>query len=175
MLVAVVTAGASQPGPTPLPAPAIAAAPELSGGPLRWQWPLEGPHLVLRPFKAPPSAYGSGHRGVDLGGAPGAEVRAVAAGVVTHSGVIAGRGTVTIEVAEGLRVTYEPLASRPARGEQVVAGERIGTLKSVGSHCGPTACLHLGVLRDGVYLDPLVWFGAGRVVLLPLSGAQARG
>lgn len=175
MLAGALGALAIESSPPPDLASAGASAPEVEGAPARWQWPLNGPRSVVRRFEAPSSAYGSGHRGVDLGGMPGAKVGAVAAGLVTHSGVIAGRGTVTLEVGPGLRVTYEPVESRPARGERIGAGEQIGLLQSAGGHCGPTACLHLGVIRDAVYVDPLSWFGAGQVVLLPLGGAQARG
>ncbi|HEX5404843.1 MAG TPA: M23 family peptidase, partial [Pseudonocardiaceae bacterium] len=34
----------------------------------RFHWPLAPPHPVLRPFQAPSTPYGPGHRGVDLGG-----------------------------------------------------------------------------------------------------------
>ncbi|MBK9475557.1 MAG: M23 family metallopeptidase [Tetrasphaera sp.] len=164
----------SRPAPRPVRV-AGAGAPGVGIGPTRWHWPLPGPRAVVRHFAAPTSTYGSGHRGVDLAGAPGVDVRAVADGIVTHSGVIAGRGTVTLEIGAGLRVTYEPVESRPARGEHLGAGERIGRLQPTGSHCGPTACLHLGVIRESVYLDPLMWFGEGRVVLLPVRGVHARG
>ncbi len=43
--------------------------------------------------------------------------------------------------------------SRCRRGTRVAAGEVLGTVRPTGSHCA--ACLHWGLLRGDVYLDPL--------------------
>ena len=55
-------------------------------------------------------------------------------------------------------------------GQQVAAGDVVGTLSDERSHCAD-ACLHWGV-RDGLdYLDPLTLLpGGGPVVLLPDEG-----
>ena len=45
---------------------------------------------VVRPFRAPLSTYGAGHRGLDLGVADGTPVLAVEDGVVTHAGLVPG-------------------------------------------------------------------------------------
>ena len=141
----------------------VAAAP---GG--RWQWPLTPRPRVVRPYAAPRSTWGAGHRGVDLASAGGQPVRAVAAGTVTHVGVIAGRPTVTVTHPDGLRSTYEPVAAAVRAGDTVTAGQALGTLDIAGSHCPPTACLHLGALRGREYLDPMTLLGPVRVRLLPL-------
>jgi murein DD-endopeptidase MepM/ murein hydrolase activator NlpD len=124
---------------------------------------------VLRLFAPPASAYGAGHRGVDLAAHEGQPVRAVAAGTVTHVGVLGGRGTVTVLHPSGVRSTYEPVEGSVTLGQVVAAGEIIGTLSAVGSHCAPDACLHLGAIHDGTYLDPLTLLTPGRVRLLPLE------
>jgi murein DD-endopeptidase MepM/ murein hydrolase activator NlpD len=117
----------------------------------------------------PSSDYGQGHRGVDLGGLTGADVRAVDAGTVSHVGVIAGRGTVTVLHPSGVRSTYEPVSAGVTVGQVVARGERLGTLDDAGSHCAPRACLHLGAVRGRTYLDPMALLGsARRVRLLPL-------
>jgi murein DD-endopeptidase MepM/ murein hydrolase activator NlpD len=51
-----------------------------------WVWPLAGPPPVTRGFDPPAERYGRGHRGVDLGGAPGAVVVAAGAGRVSYAG-----------------------------------------------------------------------------------------
>jgi hypothetical protein len=54
-------------------------------------------------------------------------------------------------------------------GDRVAAGDVIGALELLGSHCFPTACLHWGWLRGETYLDPLRLVGdPGPVRLLPL-------
>ncbi|MBM6400422.1 murein hydrolase activator EnvC family protein [Phycicoccus sonneratiae] len=159
------------------PAAPSAAAPRAGPGwsrpppspAARWRWPLAPVPRVVRPFDAPLSSWGRGHRGLDLAAAPGAVVRAVEAGTVTHAGVVAGRGTVTVTHSDGLRSTYEPVAASVGAGTAVAAGDVLGTLeRSAGSHCGSAACLHLGARRGVGYLDPLpLLTGGGRVRLLP--------
>ena len=134
----------------------------------RWSWPLDPRPEVARPFVRPATRYGVGHRGVDLLGHAGQPVLAVDDGVVSHVGVIAGRVTVTVVHASGLRSTYEPVTATVSRGEQVVRGSPVGSLTGVGSHCGALACLHLGALREDDYVDPLSLLGGARVRLLPL-------
>ena len=51
-----------------------------------WSWPITPPPAVLRPFKPPPRPWLAGHRGVDLAGPPGTEVRSPAAGTVVFAG-----------------------------------------------------------------------------------------
>lgn len=144
-----------------------------SGDPLqvsrRWQWPVHPRPAVVRPFMAPVSAYGAGHRGLDLAASEGMAVLAVEAGVIVHAGVVAGRGTVSVEHADGLRSTYEPVTASMRVGDVVAAGEQLGTITPGrgAAHCGPTGCLHLGARRGETYLDPRPLLAGGRVILLP--------
>jgi murein DD-endopeptidase MepM/ murein hydrolase activator NlpD len=127
--------------------------------------------VVARRFDPPSSRYGPGHRGLDLVARPGAVVAAVDAGRVTHAGVIAGRGTLTVLHASGVRSTYEPVRATVRVGAAVARGQPIGTLEDVGarSHCAPGSCLHLGAIRGELYLDPLALLTGVRVRLLPLE------
>jgi murein DD-endopeptidase MepM/ murein hydrolase activator NlpD len=136
----------------------------------RWRWPLAPRPAVVRPFQPPATRYGAGHRGIDLTAMPGQSVTTVADGTVTHVSVIAGRGTVTVTHPSGVRSTYEPVAAVVTVGDVLRAGAAVGRVEGQGSHCDPRACLHLGAIRGGEYLDPLVLLGAGRVRLLPLAG-----
>lgn len=132
-----------------------------------WVWPLAPPHVVSRGFSPPASAYGAGHRGVDLVGATGDPVRAAGDGVVSVAEVLAGRGVVVV-VHGRLRTTYEPVRASVAVGDSVAAGELIGHLEAGHAGCPVPACLHWGLRRGETYLDPLSLVGRGRVRLLPL-------
>lgn len=139
--------------------------------PATWHWPVgDGDRPALEaPFDAPEERWGPGHRGIDLRTTKGADVTAVADGVVTHRGRIAGRGTVSITHANGIRSTYEPVESSLSVGDRVTRGEVVGRLGPEAGHCEPRSCLHLGAKRGPDYLDPLPFFGVRRVILLPLD------
>ncbi|KQV26516.1 MULTISPECIES: murein hydrolase activator EnvC [unclassified Microcella] len=149
------------------PASGVPQASGVSPADPGWEWPIDGPRVVERPFVAPPTPYGAGHRGVDLR-AQGAEatVRAATGGVIHFAGTVVDRGVVTIRSGP-LLVTVEPVSPSVAVGEVVAAGDPIGVLES--GHCA-AACVHLGVREAGVYVSPLRWLGGlRRAVLLPLE------
>ena len=129
-------------------------------------WPLSPRPDVLSGFDPPTSRWGAGHRGADLAGAVGQVVRAALAGTVSFAGRIARRGVVVVDHGD-TRTTYEPVAAAVVVGDEVDAGDPIGRLELLGSHCLPRACLHWGLLRGTTYLDPLTLVGAGPVRLLP--------
>jgi murein DD-endopeptidase MepM/ murein hydrolase activator NlpD len=135
----------------------------------RGVWPLVPRPPVVRGFHPPASAWGAGHRGVDLLGHAGQQVHAARAGTITWASTLAGRGVVVVDHG-GERTTYEPVAASVAVGDRVAAGAVIGTLQRGLSHCFPRTCLHWGLLRGRTYLDPLVLVGGGPVRLLPLTG-----
>ncbi|MFT3889596.1 MAG: peptidoglycan DD-metalloendopeptidase family protein [Arachnia sp.] len=115
--------------------------------------------------------FAAGHRGVDLAGSVGEEVRAAAPGRVSFAGWVAGTPTVSIDHGNGWRTTYQPVTAVVAEGEAVGAGQPIGTLRA--GHCALTACLHWG-LTDGVaYADPTAFLETPTVRLLP-RGAEPR-
>ncbi|MDN5745853.1 MAG: M23 family metallopeptidase [Nocardioidaceae bacterium] len=134
-------------------------------------WPLRPAPRVVARFDPPDSAYGAGHRGVDLAAHPGQVVHSALAGRVTFTGKIAGRGVVVVSHGE-TRTTYEPVHASVAVGDRISAGSAIGTLDTFGSHCFPRVCLHWGWLRGETYLDPLRLVGSTPVRLLPLWRAQ---
>ncbi|WP_078662586.1 M23 family metallopeptidase [Streptomyces bicolor] len=121
-------------------------------------WPVGLRPPVLRGWEPPATAYGRGHRGVDLAAPAGTPVRAVAAGRVSFAGRVAGKGVVSVELTgtgdPPLRTTYEPVRAMLKKGEEVEAGEVVGTVQATGSHCAGT-CVHWGLRRDDAYLDPL--------------------
>jgi murein DD-endopeptidase MepM/ murein hydrolase activator NlpD len=152
---------------TPGPSPA-SAAPDVPTGPVAlWTAPLTGPLVVGRPFEAPSHAYGPGHRGVDLTGAGDDPVLAAGDGVVVFAGMVAGRPVVSIDHADGLRTTYEPVDPSVGAGQAVARGSPIGTLAAGHPGCAAGACLHWGLRRGETYLDPLALLRPPRIRLLP--------
>ncbi|MBC9956783.1 M23 family metallopeptidase [Yimella sp. cx-51] len=155
---------AAAPSGPPAAPTSVSSAPRTG-----YVWPLRPDPAVVRPFIAPSQKWAAGHRGVDLLSSTDARVHAAGDGVVSFSGVIAGRGTVAVTHRNGWRTTYEPLATRVQQGATVSAGDLIGTLTPEASHCAPRACLHWGlVIGDRNYRDPLMLLKPQRVVLLPV-------
>jgi murein DD-endopeptidase MepM/ murein hydrolase activator NlpD len=136
--------------------------------PADWVSPLRGAHPVVHPFQAPITAWGPGHRGVDLLAATGDPVLAAGAGVVLFAGRVAGVPVVSVRHPGGLSTTYQPVRPTVHAGDPVRTGQVVGRLVRAGGHCLPRACLHWGLRRGTVYLDPLSLLGFGRVRLLPL-------
>lgn len=131
-------------------------------------WPLVPEPAVVGGFDPPSDPWGAGHRGVDLAGAVGQQVRAALPGRVSWVGVLAGRGVAVVDHG-ATRTTYEPVDATVATGDTVAAGDALGALALAGSHCLPRACLHWGWIEGAdTYLDPLRLVGAGPVRLLPL-------
>lgn len=150
-----------------LVASVLGAAPPAAG----WVYPVGppgGPVDVVYGFDPPDQPWLAGHRGVDLAATAGAEVRTAGPGTVSYAGPLAGRGVVVIDHG-ALRTTYEPVAPSVAVGDEVGAGQPVGTLEAAGSHCAPAACLHWGAREGERYTDPLALVGGGPVRLLPLG------
>jgi murein DD-endopeptidase MepM/ murein hydrolase activator NlpD len=120
-------------------------------------------------FDRPEEPWLAGHRGADLAGRAGSAVLAAGDGRVLFAGNVAGVPVVTVEHADGLRTTYQPVEAAVAVGDWVDAGDRIGRLAVDGGHCVPDACLHWGLRRGDDYLDPLLLVTRSTVRLLPLA------
>lgn len=95
------------------------------------------------------------HKGVDFAGKAGAEIVAVASGVVTYSGNRYGYGTmVEIDHGNGYVTRYAHNADNTVKaGDEVVKGQLIGYMGSTGRATGPN--LHFEVLKDGQSQNPV--------------------
>jgi len=145
----------------PVPGPPVAPVP--------YRWPLSGTPRIVARFDPPAEPWLPGQRGVILATVPGAAVYPAAAGTVHFAGQVGGVGVVSVDHPGGLRTTYEPVRVLVRAGQRVGAGTVIGRVLPglAGCPAGVAACLHWGLLRGGVYLDPLSLFGDGAVRLLP--------
>jgi hypothetical protein len=87
---------------------------------------------------------------------------------VHFSGRVVDRPVLTLETDDGLLISFEPVESSVPAGTRVGKGDVIATSARGGHY--DAACVHLGVRRDGEYLNPLLFLGGlVRAVLLPLS------
>ena len=144
----------------PLALAAVLAALVFTPTAAAWTWPADGP--VLQPFLFDPAhPYAGGqHRGIDIGGDSGADVRAPATGVVTFAGTVPASGrSLTVETAAGLSVTLTHLGTIDvAKGASVAEGDAVATIGASGEPELATPYVHLGVrvaAEPQGYLDPL--------------------
>ena len=173
-LIAVVVTTTTTLAMLPVPGRSLTSLPH-SRPPVSYQLPVDD--VVVRRFERPAQRWSAGHRGIDIDAAVGTAVRAPADGVVTFSGTVVDRGVLTIEHADGLRSSLEPLTGGPPRWTRVSAGDVVGAVADGGTHCAPADCLHWGVRRGEDYLDPLTLLpGRAPVVLLAdLSSGRSPG
>ncbi|MCU1399583.1 MAG: peptidase family protein [Acidimicrobiales bacterium] len=128
--------------------------------------PVSSP--ITKPFVAPACTYCPGHRGVEYGTMSGTRVHAVAPGVVTFAGVVAGVRYVVVLQPDGIAATYGDLGSSAlVDGAAVAVGQTVGT---------STDGLYFGLRRGDVYLDPADYLGVvhHRPRLVPSSGRPGR-
>lgn len=135
-------------------------------------WPVDDPRL-LSGFRPPAADWQSGHRGVDLAAGTGDPVRSMAPGIIGFAGTVGGKPVVTVVLAGGARLTFEPVRATVAPGTRVVDGQVIGSVAWSGGHCGGVrGCVHVG-LRAGdgpsgpAYLDPLSLLERRPAILKP--------
>ncbi|WP_233265417.1 murein hydrolase activator EnvC family protein [Leifsonia sp. AG29] len=133
------------PARTIAPVQTVASAAVPHGAAPAWRWPVEKVRLV-KPYTAPASRYGPGHRGVDLAAEPGEQVLAPADAVVRFGGVVVDRPVVTLDHGGGVLSSYEPVTGSVEVGTPVARGDPIGVL-ALGGHCD--GCVHVGVRVDG--------------------------
>jgi len=99
------------------------------------------------------------HKGVDFAGDSGADVLAVAQGVVTWAGQREGYG-VLVEVNHGngyiTRYGHNSRALVTA-GDTVQRGQAVAVVGSTGRSTGPH--VHFEVLKDGRQIDPMAFIG----------------
>ena len=128
---------------------------------LAWTWPVDGP--VLRPFTFGDDPYAGGqHRGIDIGAAAAAAVRAPAAGTVSFAGTVPGGGrVVTVRTPDGYSVTLVHLGTIAVSGGAAVAeGDAVGTVGPSGEAELAEPYVHLGIRETADpngYLDPLTF------------------
>ena len=137
-----------------------------------WVYPVASQD-VLRDFWSPNSNYSAGHRGIDFAAEEGEPVLAVADGVVRFAGQVGGRGVVSLTLADGFVAEVEPVCASVATGDQVLAGQEVGTICRAGTaHCQDArqievSCVHLSARRFSTdygrgfsYVTPLLFLGA---------------
>ena len=128
-------------------APSPAATDTFVGGKIgTWRWPTSGP--VTRGYS------GSVHKGIDIGGARGDQVVAVAAGKIVYAGTgIVGFGELLIVKHNEIYLSAYGHNNRllVREGETVKAGQQIAEKGSTGTD---TVKLHFEIRKEGKPVDP---------------------
>ncbi|MHB8512993.1 MAG: murein hydrolase activator EnvC family protein [Actinomycetota bacterium] len=122
--------------------------------------PVNG--AVIRHFEPPPNQYSAGHRGLDLAANIGTTVVASVSGHVAFAGKIANEWYVSIDDADGIRTTYDYLASvLVKKGQDVLQKQPVG--RSGKGHPNSSEAPHMmfGMKRGSDYLDPEPYLVAG--------------
>ena len=143
-------------GPAPLAMPPYVVRDGHAFERRPWSLPVSGYHLTGR-FGDADSLWATVHTGLDFAADEGTTIRSVASGIVTsveYDGSYGERTVVTLR--DGTEVWYCHQATQAvAVGQQVAAGEPIGTVGSTGNTTGPH--LHLEVRpHGGEPVDPFV-------------------
>lgn len=120
---------------------------------------------VLRAFDRPEQNWLPGHRGVDLALEIGGEVLASADGTIAFAGTVAGTPTVSIDHADGVRTTYQPVHPLVTQGAEVTEGTSIGILGHPTTHYPG---LQWGARVGEAYLNPLSLLPRPTIRLKPL-------
>ncbi|MGO1318307.1 MAG: M23 family metallopeptidase [Cellulomonadaceae bacterium] len=166
VLVLAAAPGAAPPGTAEIAhGYAMAAATAVDDGATGYTSPVGPNPVVLRPFDPPPQPWLAGHRGVDLRASAGV-VLAPADGRVSFAGPVVDRGVLVLEHPDGLRSSFEAVATALTVGAAVRRGQVVAQVEPSG-HCPEHACVHWGVRAGERYLDPMTLLGHVRVVLLP--------
>ncbi|WP_282825682.1 M23 family metallopeptidase [Gulosibacter sediminis] len=133
-----------------------------------WSWPVQPRPEISRLFDLE-HRYSAGHRGIDLAVPAGTAVYAPDDGTVHFVGWVVDRPLLSIQHANGIRSTFEPVDAAVAEGDAVTRGQLIGHVADSPAH-EPSGGLHLGARLGDDYLDPLALLGeVPRAILLPIS------
>ncbi|QPK82600.1 M23 family metallopeptidase [Corynebacterium qintianiae] len=123
---------------------------------------------ITRSADIPEKDWLPGHRGVDLALDMGADVLAAADGTVAFAGVVAGTPVVSVDHADGIRTTYQPVYALVSTGDEVTEGTVIGRLAASREHDG----LHWGARTGGdAYINPLTLLDTPSIRLKPMVGS----
>jgi murein DD-endopeptidase MepM/ murein hydrolase activator NlpD len=136
---------------TPFVRPAP-AAPAAAGGAVRI---LSGP--VTSGFGG---RWGTVHEGLDIAAPIGTPIHVPLAGVVISSGPASGFGLwVRVQHSDGTITVYGHInRSFVQVGQRVATGQVIAETGNRGQSTGPH--LHIGVMQNGVYINPKPWLDA---------------
>jgi murein DD-endopeptidase MepM/ murein hydrolase activator NlpD len=127
-----------------------------------WTWPLpDGTYEIGTPFGQAGSMWSTGsHTGQDFPAKVGTPVRAVTSGVVRIEHPAWAGNLVRIDHGNGLETLYAHLSRIDvADGQQVKAGQQIGTVGTEGNSTGPH--LHFEVRLAGDPVNPMPFLATG--------------
>ncbi len=127
-----------------------------------WLWPCQEDATVTDSFGSrvhPVTGQTSFHNGVDLGAGYDSSVYAMCSGTVAEASYSPSAGYhVIIDHEDGWQSVYQHLHTMTvSAGDTVSQGDVIGTVGASGWAVG--AHLHVSLLKDGAYVDPMQYLG----------------
>ncbi len=146
---------------------ALLAVTAAGADPRCYDPPVAAP--IAERFREPACPYCAGRRGITFATRPGDTVRAVAPGVVTFSGRVAGTAYVVVAHDDGVLATYGRFART-----WVTTGQRIRLQQAIAT--AGSSPLHFGLRQAGRYIDPEPLLGIRRfpVRLVPTERSTRR-
>ncbi|MCJ1715035.1 M23 family metallopeptidase [Microbacterium sp. M1A1_1b] len=122
-----------------------------------WRYPFRERHTISSAFgprQSPGDIGSTNHQGLDFAAGTGTQIYAVASGTVVETSTNTGYGNLTrIDHGDGYVSWYgHQSAFQVSTGAKVSAGQKIGLVGSTGVSTG--AHLHLGITKDGSFIDP---------------------
>lgn len=126
------------------------------GGLVKLRMPFAGSYRQGEGF----GARGGKHKGIDWPIPSGTVLKAVAAGVASRTNNSKAGNKLELSIGDGLVAGYHHLSSFIAsNGQSVGRGADVGRVGSTGRSSGPH--LHFSLRKDGTYVDPAPYLGAG--------------
>jgi murein DD-endopeptidase MepM/ murein hydrolase activator NlpD len=148
---------------------------------VRLTWPIRNAQgqparRVSNRARIPLQNWFPGHRGIDIQAGADSYVVAPADGTIHFAGKVGGKDVVSISLTSidsaasnsvgRMVMTFEPARTQLKKGDQIHEGQRVASIEGVSDHCAE-GYIHVGVLRDGVYVDPLTVLIPSHIVLKP--------
>ena len=132
------------------------------GGASGFCWPCPASRRITSyfgPRPRPTPGASTDHKGVDIGAPTGSAIVASAGGRVTTSRYSSSAGNyIVISHGNGMSTVYMHCSALYVSvGDVVSRGQKIAAVGSTGYSTGPH--LHFGVIKNGVYVNPLNYVG----------------
>lgn len=108
---------------------------------------------ITQDFHVGEHNWDPGHRGIDIQAPTLSTIVAPSNGAISFAGSVGGKNSVSMKLAGGVVLSFEPASTTLAVGTIVSKGQSIATVTGHSDHCDGI-CVHWGARRNGKYVDP---------------------